>query len=113
MLDVRVSLIGLKNMAGKENEEWVKALKKIKEDTERQVSDISLAEKQLREKYEEGRKRLIDLILSEFRKVGEIFKDPTKAEADQPKVEGGDWGACLSVPIVLLALILISAYAFV
>jgi hypothetical protein len=79
---------------------WVERLKKIKEETEREIQGKRLVEQQLREKYKDEKTKIFELLRSELNKVVEIFKDPSLQEFDQPKAEIGNWGARLSVPIV-------------
>lgn len=83
------------------DEEWVERIRKIKEEAQREVSQISSAEEKLRERYQHQKKEIIDMIHSELKPVVETFKEPALPKYEQPKIERhDDWGISLSVPIV-------------
>jgi hypothetical protein len=81
-------------------EDWVQKMKRMKEETEREIQDKRIAEEQLRDKYKDEKERIIGMLRSELGKVVEVFKDASQSELDQPKAETSGWGATLRVPIV-------------
>jgi len=74
----------------------------MKEETEKGIRESGYAEQQLREKYKDEPTKIVALLHGRLKKVEEVFKESAQQESDQPKVESGNWGACLSVPIVHL-----------
>jgi hypothetical protein len=80
-------------------DEWFEKIKKMKEDSERKIAEDRHAEEQLKEKYEEERKKIIEMLDSELKKVAEIFKSPDLQEYEQPEADISGWGGHLSVPI--------------
>lgn len=83
-------------------DEWVAQLRKMKEETEKEIRESRYAEQHLREKYKDETTKIIELLRAKLKKVEEVFKESAQQELDQPKVESGNWGACLSVPIIRL-----------
>jgi hypothetical protein len=83
-------------------DEWVVKLRKMKEETEKEIRDSHYAEQHLREKYKDEPTKIIALLRAKLKKVEEIFKESAQQELDQPKMESGTWGVCLSVPIIHL-----------
>lgn len=81
-------------------DEWVAKLRKMKEEAEKEIRETRYAEQHLREKYKDEPAKTIELLRAKLKKVEEVFKDSTQQELDQPKMENGTWGACLSVPII-------------
>ena len=81
-------------------ENWGEKLKRMKEQTEREIQDKRLAEQELRDKYKDEKGRIIEMLRSELGNVVEVFKDVSQNQFDQPKAEVRDWGATLEVPIV-------------
>ena len=82
--------------------EWGAQLKKMKEETEKEIRDSRYAEQHLREKYKDEPTKTLALLRAKLKKVEEVFKEPAQQELDQPKMESGNWGACLGFPIVHL-----------
>jgi hypothetical protein len=78
-------------------DEWVAKLRKIKEEAEKEIRESRYAEQRLREKYKDEPTKIIELLCA---KLKEVFKESAQQELDQPKMESGNWGACLSVPII-------------
>lgn len=74
----------------------------MKEETEKEIRDSRYAEEHLREKYRDEPTKIVELLRAKLKKVEEVFKESEQQELDQPKMESGTWGACLSVPIVRL-----------
>lgn len=83
-------------------DEWVAKLRKMKEETEKEIRDSRYAEQHLREKYKDEPTKIIELLRAKLKKVEEVFKESAQQELDQPKMESGTWGACLNVPIIRL-----------
>jgi len=54
----------------------------------------------LKGKYEEEKKKIIEMLDSELKKVAEIFKNPALEEYEQPNAESSSRGGHLDVPIV-------------
>lgn len=81
-------------------DEWSKKIKKMKEDTERKILEGRHAEEELKGKYEEEKRKIIEMLDSELKKVAEIFKKPNLQEYEQTKAETSSWGGHLDVPIV-------------
>jgi hypothetical protein len=81
-------------------DEWSKKIRKMKEDSERKIVEQQLAEEQLKGKYEEEKKKIMEMLDSELKKVAEIFKNPALEEYEQPNAESSSWGGHLDVPIV-------------
>jgi hypothetical protein len=83
-------------------DEWVAKLRKMKGETEKEIRDSRYEEQHLREKYKDEPTKIIELLHANLKKVEEVFKESGQQELDQPKMESGTWGACLSVPIIRL-----------
>jgi hypothetical protein len=83
-------------------DEWVAKLKKMKEETEKEIRESRYAEQHLREKFKDEPTKIIELLRAKLKNVEEVFKESALQELDQPKMESGTWGACLSVPIIRL-----------
>jgi hypothetical protein len=81
-------------------DEWTQKIRKMKEDTEREIRDKRIEEEELREKYKDEKTEIMELLRLELAKVVEVFKDPSKNEWEQPKVEVSEYAASLNVPIV-------------
>jgi hypothetical protein len=83
-------------------DEWVAKLRKMKEETEKEIRESRYAEQHLREKYKDESTKIIELLRAKLKKVEEVFKESAQQELDQPKMESGTWGTCLNVPIIRL-----------
>jgi hypothetical protein len=81
-------------------DEWIAKLRKMKEETQKEIRDSRYAEQHIREKYVNEPTKIIELLRAKLKKVEEVFKESDQQELDQPKMESGNWGACLSVPII-------------
>lgn len=83
------------------SEDWVTKIKKIKEETEEEITKIRSEEETIREKYEPQKKEIIDKIHAVLKPIVEIYTKPESSEYDQPKIEIiRDIGISLSIPIV-------------
>ncbi len=83
-------------------DEWVMKLRKMKEETEKEIRESRYAEQHLREKYKDEPTKITELLRAKLKAVEEIFKESAQQELDQPKMESTTWGACLSFPIIHL-----------
>jgi hypothetical protein len=83
-------------------DEWVAKLRKMKEETEKEIRESRYAEQHLREKYKDEPTKIVELLRAKLKKVEEGFKESAQQELDQPKMESSNLGACLSVPIIHL-----------
>jgi hypothetical protein len=79
---------------------WEDKLGKIKEETDKEIEENRLAERQLREKYKDEKPMIIEVLRSELGIVVKGIKQPSKKCYDQPNLEVAGWGASLKVPIV-------------
>jgi hypothetical protein len=79
---------------------WEDKIRKIKEETDKDIEENRLAEQRLREKYKDEKPKIIEMLKSELGVVVKVFKKPSGKYYDQPSLEAADWGASLKVPIV-------------
>jgi hypothetical protein len=79
---------------------WEDKIRKIKEETDKEIEENRLAEQRLREKYKDDKPKIIEMLRSELGVVVKVFKKPSRKYYDQPSLEVADWGASLKVPIV-------------
>jgi len=79
---------------------WEDKIRKIKEETDKEIKENRLAERRLREKYKDEKPKIIEMLRSELGVVVKVFKKPSRKYYDQPSLEVADWGASLKVPIV-------------
>jgi hypothetical protein len=79
---------------------WEDKIRKIKEETDKEIEEKRLAERRLREKYKDEKPMIIEMLRSELGVVSKVFKQPSGKYYDQPSLEVVDWGASLRAPIV-------------
>lgn len=79
---------------------WEDKIRKIKEETDKEIEEKRLAERRLREKYKDEKPMITEMLRSELGIVLKVFKQPSGKYYDQPILEVADWGASLRVPIV-------------
>ena len=83
-------------------DEWGAKLRKMKEETEKEIRETRYEEQHLREKYKDEPTKIIELLRTNLKKVEEVFKESAQQESYQPTIESGSWGECLSLPIIRL-----------
>jgi len=81
------------------SKEWKKILERIMHQTRDEMRRGSLIEKEIEQKYEGAKERLLDLIYSQLVPVIEIFTDKNQQEIYQPKIEKTSSSISLKFPI--------------
>lgn len=79
--------------------DWKKQLEHIKQETKDEIRKGSMMEKELRQKYEGLKEKLLEMIQSQLVPVVETFRDKNQNKVDQPKIEKTSSSISLRFPI--------------
>jgi hypothetical protein len=83
------------------SDKWKEELQKMKTDREKKVENEVRIGEELKEKYKEDIKKIIDMIKAQCEPVVETFRNLSEQEANQPKLNEGVSWVTMSFPLIV------------